>query len=81
MNDLENILPFLTLAFVYVGTGPSLACASLLFRVFAAARIVHTIVYAVVVVPQPARALAFFAGMIVNMYMAFAILASYASAF
>uniref|UniRef100_A0A0P5UUH3 Microsomal glutathione S-transferase 1 n=3 Tax=Daphnia magna TaxID=35525 RepID=A0A0P5UUH3_9CRUS len=80
LNDLENILPFLSLAFVYVGTGPTLGCAKFLFRTFAAARFLHTFVYAVVVIPQPARALAFFGGMVVNLYMAYAILTSYASA-
>lgn len=81
MNDLENILPFLTIAFVYVGTGPSLGCAKFLFRLFTAARFMHTLVYAVFVIPQPARAFAFFGGMIANLYMIYAIVTTYASAF
>ncbi|XP_046653714.1 microsomal glutathione S-transferase 1-like [Daphnia pulicaria] len=81
LNDLENILPFLTIAFVYVGTGPSLGCAKFLFRLFTAARFMHTLVYAVFVIPQPARALAFFGGMMANLYMIYAIVTTYASAF
>ena len=53
MNDLENILPFLALGLLYVGTGPSFSLARTLFRVFTGARFVHTLVYAVYVVPQP----------------------------
>ncbi|XP_046437552.1 microsomal glutathione S-transferase 1-like isoform X3 [Daphnia pulex] len=81
LNDLENILPFLTIAFVYVGTGPSLGCAKFLFRLFTAARFMHTLVYAVFVIPQPARALAFFGGMMANLYMIYAIVTTYASGF
>ena len=52
LNDLENILPFLVLGLLYVGTGPSFSWARILFRVFTAGRFVHTLVYAVYVVPQ-----------------------------
>jgi glutathione S-transferase len=102
LNDLENILPFLALGFLYVGTGPSLNWARTLFRVFTGARFVHTLVYAVYVVPQPgrlqhflylisfefsykyetfvlARALSWAAGMMVNLYLAYAVASKYAS--
>ena len=69
LNDLENILPFFVCGLLYVMTGPSAFLAINLFRAFAVARIVHTLVYAVVVVPQPSRALAFFVGQAVTMYM------------
>ena len=77
MNDLENILPFLILGLIYVGTDPSAAWAKLLFRTFTAARFTHTFVYAIVVIPQPARALSFFAGMAVNVVMAYTLITTY----
>jgi len=80
LNDLENILPFLILAFIYVGINPSFSVAVLAFRVFTIARFLHTLVYAVFVIPQPARALAFFAGMAVNVFMAVSIILYYSSA-
>ncbi|XP_046653715.1 microsomal glutathione S-transferase 1-like [Daphnia pulicaria] len=80
LNDLENILPFLSLALLYVGTGPTLGAAKFLFRTFTAARFSHTFVYAVVVTPQPARALSYIVGQLVNLYLIYTILTSYASA-
>lgn len=53
MNDLENILPFLVLGLIFVGTNPSLSWARTLFRVFTAGRFLHTFVYAIFVIPQP----------------------------
>ena len=47
-----------------------------MFRLFAGARIFHTIVY-LLVVPQPSRALAFFAGIFVNIYMAYKIITTF----
>ncbi|EFX71231.1 hypothetical protein DAPPUDRAFT_231548 [Daphnia pulex] len=79
LNDLENILPFLSLALLYIGTDPNLGTAKFLFRTFTAARFSHTFVYAVVVTPQPARALSYIVGQLVNLYLIYAILTSYAS--
>lgn len=62
LNDLENIPVFLVAAGLYVLTNPCPTLALNLFRAFTAARITHTLVYAVVVVPQPARALSWFIG-------------------
>ncbi|GAB0094416.1 Glutathione transferase [Sergentomyia squamirostris] len=70
-NDLENIFPFIFVGFFYVLTNPEAALAINLFRAAAIARIVHTLVYAVVVVPQPARGLAFFVCLGSTLYMAF----------
>ena len=53
LNDLENILPFLVLGLLFVGTNPSLSWARTLFRVFTTGRFLHTFVYAVFVIPQP----------------------------
>uniref|UniRef100_A0A1L8E4A3 Microsomal glutathione S-transferase 1 n=2 Tax=Nyssomyia neivai TaxID=330878 RepID=A0A1L8E4A3_9DIPT len=70
-NDLENIFPFILVAFFYVLTNPDVWLATNLFRAAAIARIVHTFVYAVYVVPQPARGLAFFVCLGCTLYMAF----------
>lgn len=56
-NDLENILPFFTVGLLYMLTNPEPFIAINLFRAVAVARIIHTLVYAVVVIPQPARGL------------------------
>ncbi|XP_075158362.1 microsomal glutathione S-transferase-like isoform X1 [Haematobia irritans] len=71
LNDMENILPFFITGLLYVLTNPSAFLAINLFRLVAVARILHTIVYAVVVIPQPARALSFFAAYFATAYMAF----------
>ena len=70
LNDLENVVPFLITGLLYVLTNPAAGLAIMLIRIAAIARIVHTIVYAVVVIPQPARALAFFACYGITIYMA-----------
>jgi len=62
LNDLENIPIFLIVAGFYVLTNPDPYVALNVFRTFTAGRFLHTLVYAVYVVPQPARALSFFAG-------------------
>uniref|UniRef100_A0A1Y9IVB9 Microsomal glutathione S-transferase 1 n=1 Tax=Anopheles minimus TaxID=112268 RepID=A0A1Y9IVB9_9DIPT len=70
LNDLENILPFFVIGFLYLLTNPAPFLAINLFRAVAVSRILHTLVYAVVVVPQPARFLAFMGAMVPNAYMA-----------
>ncbi|XP_061389395.1 microsomal glutathione S-transferase 1 [Musca vetustissima] len=70
LNDMENIIPFFAAGFFYVMTNPSAFLAINLFRAVAIARIVHTLVYAVVVVPQPARAISFFVAFLATVYMA-----------
>merc|ERR1719481_2521224 len=37
-NDLENIIPFIILSFLYIFTGPTISFASLTFRIFSLAR-------------------------------------------
>ncbi|KAG5890850.1 hypothetical protein JTB14_016283 [Gonioctena quinquepunctata] len=69
LNDVENIPLFFVSAFIYVLTDPSEYVAKILFLVYTAVRIVHTVVYAVVVVPQPARALSFGIGTLITVYM------------
>lgn len=68
-NDLENVLPLILAGFFYTLTDPSVFVANNLFRLAAIARIVHTFVYAMVVIPQPARGLAFFVSLLVTTYM------------
>lgn len=41
-----------------------------LFRVAVAARLWHTIIYAIYVIPQPARAIGFLIPLIITIYMA-----------
>lgn len=74
LNDLENILPHLFAGFFYVLTNPAVLTATLLFKVSAIARIVHTIVYAVVVIPQPARGTVWFVHYLITFYMAISVL-------
>ncbi|XP_034118534.1 microsomal glutathione S-transferase 1 isoform X1 [Drosophila albomicans] len=69
-NDLENILPFFIVGLLYTLTNPSAFIAINLFRAVGISRIAHTLVYAVVVVPQPARALSFFVALGATAYMA-----------
>mgnify|MGYP003346307220 CR=1 FL=1 len=69
LNDLENIPIFLMVSLAYILTNPAVWFATMLFRVFTLCRILHTVVYAIVVIPQPARALAFFGGLAVTAYM------------
>ena len=44
-NDLENIIPFLIIAFPYVLSGPSFRVAAGLLVVFTLARLLHTVTY------------------------------------
>jgi len=77
LNDLENVVPYLILALLYTLTNPSAATAGLLFKVYALARIGHTIVYAVFPIPQPARALSWGVAYLIQLYMAFKVVAYY----
>merc|ERR1711874_119846 len=52
----------------------------LFIGLIAACRMVHTVVYAIVVMPQPSRALAYFGGMFVNLMMIASILSTYSYA-
>jgi len=44
-NDLENILPFLAVGFLYALTGPSYAVAWWLLTIYTVSRIAHTVCY------------------------------------
>ncbi|XP_046751438.1 microsomal glutathione S-transferase 1-like [Diprion similis] len=77
LNDLENVVPWFIVTWLWLGTGPSTWLAGLLIRVFVLSRILHTVVYAVVPLPQPSRAIAFFLGYFVTFYMAAATILHY----
>uniref|UniRef100_A0AAX7VFS9 Microsomal glutathione S-transferase 1 n=1 Tax=Astatotilapia calliptera TaxID=8154 RepID=A0AAX7VFS9_ASTCA len=72
-NDLENIIPFVIVGLLYALTGPELSVALLHFRIFAGARIFHTIAY-IGALPQPSRALSWVVGMLVTFSMAYRVL-------
>lgn len=67
---MENILPYLFVGLFYVMTDPSEAVAKLLIQVAAVSRILHTLVYAVIVVPQPTRGIVWFIHYVITAYMA-----------
>lgn len=80
LNDLENIPAFWVLGALYVTTGPVAAWATLLFRAYTLGRILHTIVYAVVPLPQPARAIAFVVPAFISFYMGLQVILYYITA-
>ncbi|XP_033116309.1 microsomal glutathione S-transferase 1-like [Anneissia japonica] len=69
LNDLENIVPFLFLGFLYALSEPSVFAASMHYRIFFASRVLHSIAY-LAPLPQPSRAFCFTVGWIVNASMA-----------
>ncbi|KAM3966746.1 microsomal glutathione S-transferase 1 [Aphomia sociella] len=79
-NDLENIPVFWVLGGLYLTTGPAAATATTLFRAYTAGRILHTIVYAIKPLPQPARGLAFGVPFFIMLYMGAKVVMFYASA-
>jgi len=77
-NDLENILPWFICTALWLTTSPSPFIAGILIKTFAISRIVHTIVYVVIPVRQPARAIAFFVGTGAMLYQAISTIIYYA---
>ncbi|XP_037034058.1 microsomal glutathione S-transferase 1-like isoform X2 [Bradysia coprophila] len=71
-NDMENILPYLTIGLLYVLTDPLPWLAKSCFLIATIARLLHTFVYAVYVIPQPARAICFFVQWFITIYFAIA---------
>nr|ACE75295.1 microsomal glutathione transferase-like protein [Glyptapanteles flavicoxis] len=72
LNDLENILPWAISTAFWLTTSPDPSTAAFLIKTFAISRFIHTIVYAVVVVRQPARFLAFMVGLLITIYQCLA---------
>lgn len=69
MNDLENIPIFFITGLLLVASKPPEILANNLFRLYAFVRIMHSIVYAVFVFPQPTRAIFFISGVVINIIM------------
>lgn len=63
-------MPLIVTGLVYVLIDPPASLALPLYQVAAICRITHTIVYAVWVVPQPARAIAWAVPWVITGYMA-----------
>ncbi|EFN78872.1 microsomal glutathione S-transferase 1 [Harpegnathos saltator] len=61
LNDLENIVPWFIITYIWLCTEPSIVLAKVLIRTFVLSRIVHTLSYAVMP-QQPLRAISFFVG-------------------
>ncbi|XP_045760824.1 microsomal glutathione S-transferase 1-like [Maniola jurtina] len=80
LNDLENIPAFWILGALYLTTAPAAAWATLLFRVYTVCRVIHTLVYAVIPLPQPARGIAYMVPYIIKWYMGVQVILYYLSA-
>ena len=66
---MESIIPFIGLIFVFAISGAGDAgCVTLVSQIFTAARVIHTVVY-LGEVKQPARGLAWFVGVVCNIYL------------
>ena len=73
-NDLENVLPFFAVGWLYALSGPSYTIAWWLFVSFTLARILHTAVY--IAGLQPWRSIAFAVSDVVLYVMALIVLVS-----
>ncbi|XP_013195004.2 microsomal glutathione S-transferase 1-like [Amyelois transitella] len=69
LNDLENIPAFWILGVLYLTTGPNVVWASLLFKMYTAARVSHTIFYTIIAA-QPFRGLSWMIAFVIMLYMA-----------
>ncbi|CAH1099879.1 unnamed protein product [Psylliodes chrysocephalus] len=70
LNDIENISLFFIIGLLYTLTNPATVLAESLFLIYTIARIVHTVVYAVWPLPQPARGLSWSVGYLITGFMA-----------
>ncbi|XP_058121402.1 prostaglandin E synthase-like [Anopheles ziemanni] len=68
-NDMENILPYFIVGFLYMFTSPSVFVATNLFRLVAAVRISHTVFHALVPVAK-FRGLSWAVGFFTTAFMA-----------
>lgn len=76
LNDLENIVPWFIITYLWLTTGPSPWFAKILIQTFVFARIAHTFSYAVYS-QQPMRVLSFLVGFAVVGYEAISTLLYY----
>ncbi|RZC40906.1 prostaglandin E synthase-like, partial [Asbolus verrucosus] len=68
-NDLENIPIFLAAGFAYLWIQPHVGVAWALYLGFTIVRALHTIVYTLIIFPQPTRALMWLAGFLITGYL------------
>ncbi|XP_014213630.1 microsomal glutathione S-transferase 1 [Copidosoma floridanum] len=71
LNDLENILPWVAITYVFLGIGPPNWLAKVLINTFVLSRIGHTLSYAIYS-KQPYRAIFFFTGFAITALQALA---------
>ncbi|KAF5270797.1 hypothetical protein FQR65_LT05416 [Abscondita terminalis] len=79
LNDLENIPIFFLAGLGYLLTDPCPTMALNVFRAFTLARVAHTFVYAIYVIPQPARGLSWGIGFALTGFMAIKTILHFAS--
>lgn len=72
-NNLENIVPFVTIGLFYVLTEPDPWTAALCFRSFLVTRIVHNIAL-IQAMPQPTRTFSYLAGVFILCFMSLSVL-------
>ncbi|KAI4476927.1 hypothetical protein M0804_013107 [Polistes exclamans] len=75
-NDLENILPWFIITYIWLTTDPSPWLAGMLIKSFVISRILHTLSYAIFP-QQPARVLSFGFGYSIMVYEVFSSLLYY----
>jgi len=73
-NDLENIPAFMVISLAYLFIGVPDWVVHFLFYLFLIARTLHSFVYAVYVIPQPARGICFAIGSGIISYMSIHVL-------
>ncbi|KAF6037568.1 MGST1 [Bugula neritina] len=72
-NDLENIMPFFILAFLYcISADPSYTAALWHFRIFFGARVLHSLCHYFAI--QPLRSIFYLMAMCINVSLAFQVL-------
>jgi len=69
LNDIENIVPFVLVGFLYVGTNPDRDLALWHFRIFFVSRLLHTLTYQLAL-PQPSRTISCIVGYLATLSMA-----------
>ncbi|KAK7898726.1 hypothetical protein WMY93_019579 [Mugilogobius chulae] len=74
-NDLESIVPFVLIGFLYALTGPDPSWALLHFRIFTGSRLFHTVAY-MMALPQPSRGLSWIVGLLTSLSMAHSVVHS-----
>jgi glutathione S-transferase len=68
LNDLENVVPFIIICFLFILSEPNEIFASWLIRIVGLSRIAHSIIY-LCQVRQPFRAICFYITYVISLYM------------